>query len=416
MANKFTDAVFHAKVPAVDKAVLWAIAHRTDNETGACHPSLKTVSKEGGACTTIVKQVIAYAGEIGILELKARRDGNINLANEYVFSLPALRWLERADSRFVPDGETDQGARANLGKLPPEGGKQPTGGLVHSPRVYKRPPQGWGGKRLKNSEVDLRSRSRHSNSDSTAETETHRQDTDQNPYINLGPDGCGGIRWQDKTNGSIWCSDLWWSEDPNLDQYPYGQPELADLMQASPTILHDKGCPCYPRRPRILCMCRLYEVLLDTTQYGPEMDECPNSCEQEDTDQNQEPNPRGVAPNPTGTSRPGTPGIDDSCMDAALPRLPAEQPCEGGRLHEWQEYSHTTDRCSGCGRFRTNPAVTQWTEADNFEVEYMEMVECYDPYDTYWSAPEEPTRTVAHRAALSPSEFARAIGAAAHWN
>jgi hypothetical protein len=60
--------------------------------------------------------------------------------------------------------------------------------------------------------------------------------------------------------------------------------------------------------------------------------------------------------------------------------------------------------------------VTQWTEADDLEVEYMEMIECYDPYDTYWTVPEEPTRTVANRAALSASEFARAIGAVAHWN
>jgi hypothetical protein len=38
----------------------------------------------------------------------------------------------------------------------------------------------------------------------------------------------------------------------------------------------------------------------------------------------------------------------------------------------------------------------------------VELVECYDPYDTYWSAPEEPTPTAANRAALSASEFARA--------
>lgn len=410
MANKFTDAVFHAKVPAVDKAVLWAIAHRTDNSTGACYPSIKTISKEAGCSPTIVKAVVAYAVSVGLLGLKNRKDGKLTIANEYTFNLTKLRSLNRADSRFLPDGESDQGTRASTapGKLPAQVGtrlgSRPGGG----PGVGSLPARGWGWRRLQNSEVDLRSRSRHSNSDSTAETETRRQDTDQNPYINLGPDGCGGIRWQDKTNGSIWCSDLWWSEDPNLDQYPYGQPELADLMQASPEIKHDQSCPCYPRKPRTLCVCGLYEILLDSDGYGPEMDECPNGCEQEDTDQNQETNLRGFAPNPTGTSRPGTTGIDDSCMDAALPRPPAEQPCEGGGLHEWQEYSHTTDRCSECGAFRTNPAVTQWTEADDLEVEYMEMVECYDPYDTYWSASQEATPTAANRAALSPSEFARA--------
>lgn len=156
MANKYTDAVFHAKVPAVDKAVLWAIAHRSNNETGACYPSVRTVSKEGGASTTIVKAVIAYAASIGILERKIRKDGNVCLANEYTFSLTNLQWLTRADSRFNPDGETDTGVRATLGKLPAQAVSQSTGGVVSGPRVYKRPAQGWGGSRLKNSEVDLR--------------------------------------------------------------------------------------------------------------------------------------------------------------------------------------------------------------------------------------------------------------------
>src|SRR5258708_29772373 len=114
MANKYTDAVFHAKVPAVDKAVLWAIAHRSNNETGACYPSVRTVSKEGGASTTIVKAVIAYAASIGILERKIRKDGNVCLANEYTFSLTNLQWMTRADSRFKPDDETDTGVRATL--------------------------------------------------------------------------------------------------------------------------------------------------------------------------------------------------------------------------------------------------------------------------------------------------------------
>lgn len=195
MANKFTDAVFHAKLPAVDKAVLWAIAHRTDNATGSCYPSIKTVGKESGASTTIVKQVVAYAVSIGLLAIKARRDGNINLANEYVFCLSGLRWLERANSRYVPDGETDTGVRATLDKLKPQGGKQPMGGLADGPRVYKRPAQGWGGSRLKNSEVDLRSGTRHEDSDSTHDSTDKTQDTDQEPNqlcVECGatPDAC----------------------------------------------------------------------------------------------------------------------------------------------------------------------------------------------------------------------------------
>jgi len=80
-----------------------------------------------------------------------------------------------------------------------------------------------------------------------------------------------------------------------------------------------------------------------------------------------------------------------------IPSTPAQQACEVGEGHVWIDALHTTQQCSACGTFRTNPAVIQWTEADDFEAEYMEMVECYDPYDTYWTVPEEPTRTVANR-------------------
>jgi hypothetical protein len=102
-----------------------------------------------------------------------------------------------------------------------------------------------------------------------------------------------------------------------------------------------------------------------------------------------------------------------------VPLPPPEEVCEDGEVHIWIDVLHTTQQCSACGTIRTHPAVTQWTEVDDLEAEYMEMVElveCYDPYDACWSAPEEPTPTAANRAALSASEFARATGAGARWN
>jgi hypothetical protein len=56
--------------------------------------------------------------------------------------------------------------------------------------------------------------------------------------------------------------------------------------------------------------------------------------------------------------------------------------------HEWVSVLHTTDRCWHCGLCRTNPAVTEWTDADDRAAEYMELVECYDPYDPHWWEPE----------------------------
>ena len=125
---------------------------------------------------------------------------------------------------------------------------------------------------------------RASDTDKTDKTE----DTDQNRYpiddtcLECGAtfDACvcepyGGVN-------------RWWIDDPQdpaaLARYPNGQPELADLLQANPAILHDKGCPCYPRCPRILCTCGLYEILLENSDepippnYGQIPYECIDGC------------------------------------------------------------------------------------------------------------------------------------------
>jgi len=74
--------------------------------------------------------------------------------------------------------------------------------------------------------------------------------------------------------------------------------------------------------------------------------------------------------------------IGDLCFTAEV--------CADGGLYEWQEYTHTVDQCSECGTFRSNPAVTRWTEADELEAEYMELVELYDPYDPDWPKDQRP--------------------------
>ena len=131
---------------------------------------------------------------------------------------------------------------------------------------------------------------------------------------------------------------------------------------------------------------------------------------QEDTNQNQEPNLRGLAPSPTGTSRSGTPSTYRPDMDVfRLPSTPKQQACERRAGHIWRDVLHTTQQCSVCGKIRTNPAALEWTAGDDLEAEYMLFVECYDPFDTYWCA--EPSPTAARKITLSASEFARKVGA-----
>jgi hypothetical protein len=78
----------------------------------------------------------------------------------------------------------------------------------------------------------------------------------------------------------------------------------------------------------------------------------------------------------TGTSRPARP--DTSELDIEALRLlstSAQQACERSTGHNWLDYRHTTQQCSACGRFRTNPKLLEWTAADDLEAEYMAWVE-----------------------------------------
>jgi hypothetical protein len=56
-----------------------------------------------------------------------------------------------------------------------------------------------------------------------------------------------------------------------------------------------------------------------------------------------------------------------SVLDKLRPPVPDPNVCSDGGEHEWEDYRHTTQQCSVCGLFRTNPKVTSWTAADELE-------------------------------------------------
>jgi len=65
----------------------------------------------------------------------------------------------------------------------------------------------------------------------------------------------------------------------------------------------------------------------------------------------------------------------------------AQRACESTTGHIWFDYLHTTQQCSACGLFRTNPTILQWTAADDREAEYMAWLEedapdYWDPFAT----------------------------------
>jgi hypothetical protein len=88
---------------------------------------------------------------------------------------------------------------------------------------------------------------------------------------------------------------------------------------------------------------------------------------------------------------------DEWVEEFRMPLTPAQQACERSTGHIWTDYLHTTKQCSACGRFRTNPKILEWTDADNREAEYMEWLEedapdyWVYPFPTYESGEPIPT-------------------------
>jgi len=67
----------------------------------------------------------------------------------------------------------------------------------------------------------------------------------------------------------------------------------------------------------------------------------------------------------------GTRRTDDWVEEFRMPLTPAQQACERRNAHAWTDVLHTTQQCSACGRFRTNPKILEWTAADDSEAEYI---------------------------------------------
>lgn len=101
MANKFTDAVFVAKLLLRDKAVLWALAHRTDNVKGTCWPSYSTIARDAGCSRSTAEKAIASLTEMGVISVVAKQPtapGKWN--NVYRLDLAAIQALAHTGGRY----------------------------------------------------------------------------------------------------------------------------------------------------------------------------------------------------------------------------------------------------------------------------------------------------------------------------
>ena len=123
MANKYTDAVFTAKLPMRDKAVLWALAHRSDNDKGICWPSYSTIARDAGCSRSTAERAVDAVLKLGVISIVGKEPtapGKWN--NVYRLELGAIQALPRTGNRY----------RTAANAIPEDGGDTVPGGGVHS--------------------------------------------------------------------------------------------------------------------------------------------------------------------------------------------------------------------------------------------------------------------------------------------
>lgn len=81
-----TWAVDH-KLPTNLKMVLIMLANRTNHDTGRCDPSHKRLADDCGMSVSTVKRAIDKLEEMGLLTIELRKNGSVNLPNQYVLHL-----------------------------------------------------------------------------------------------------------------------------------------------------------------------------------------------------------------------------------------------------------------------------------------------------------------------------------------
>jgi hypothetical protein len=139
MANKFTDAVFKAKLTGTLKLVLYALAHRADNNTGRCWPSFQRIAEDSGIGRQTAVDGVAALLKIGLVKVVGLHDNERGQpSNEYELSLEKLTELATSDEyafRSKPRKKNHNGSRTGTGdELVREPGRTITGAVTQPVR------------------------------------------------------------------------------------------------------------------------------------------------------------------------------------------------------------------------------------------------------------------------------------------
>jgi hypothetical protein len=370
VANKFTDAVSEIVLPATQKIVLWVLAQFSNNDTGVCWPGQTLIARLAGLSYSTVQRSIDKLIEHGLISVTGEhqvRHSTAMFTHEYTLNLEKIKSLSLyAERTVVPE----PGCGANtVQSATSAGSEEPTVLVAESANTGSGVTDKLNINSSQNSSEQLEAK---------LSAQAEQVDTDETETDNLSDEVLELCKVLSGHSGLKFKPDWYGYAQECLSEHPLDV--YRELLSWIFTVqISDKKFRWADRT-------RNMKNLSDHIKAGALFNQWTDYC---------------------------TTLKEVNQKTSPVPSTPAAEVCEGGGLHEWQEYTHTTDRCSECGTFRTNPVVTQWAAEDDLEVEYMELVEFYDPY---WTGTEEPMPTAAYRPMLSASEFARATGAVAHWN
>lgn len=133
MANKYTDAVFHARLTGIRKLVLWVLAQRADGDTGVCWPSYTRIAKDAGIGEQTAKDAVKFLLAAGLVTVVGKvpvRDTQLS-TNKYELQLDEIVALATSD-KYAFKSQTRYGSRTSMGDEPVREPSQLGTGAVHN--------------------------------------------------------------------------------------------------------------------------------------------------------------------------------------------------------------------------------------------------------------------------------------------
>jgi len=131
-------------LPATQKLVLVALAHRHNPDTGRCDPSVAKMASDCGLGRTAVKDALKALGEKGLIRAINRQFGDVFASNAYEFIWSAgvtPDWDEPQGGRSPDDQGGVENLRVGVGRQTTGVGRVATGGRSPDDHELKREPE-----------------------------------------------------------------------------------------------------------------------------------------------------------------------------------------------------------------------------------------------------------------------------------